>query len=462
MLALAITGRAAIAQDLSLPGPYPVGTRSATLTRANATTFTASLYYPAAAAGANTALSPTGGPFAVVCFGHGFLQPVSRYASTLSHLASHGLVVIAPESGGSLFPSHAEFAQDLSLGLTYILQQAALPASFLYQRVDAAALGLFGHSMGGGCSLLAAAADSRVRAVATLAAAETNPSAISACAAIGAAVPVTLICGSADTIVPPANNGQPMYAAVRGPRQLPLLQGGFHCGFEDVTSFGCDSGSLPRSEQLSITRRLLTEWFTLYLRSDQSVWDRTWGPASRPPEADARITRTADPRMTLAPADAALSAPAGATVSTTILLGNTGSALLATDLFATGGSEWAAVLSPDPPPALGPGQTVVLTLQVTIPPPPAPASDTLVVSARAQTDGGTRAFARLALSRPCPADADGNGAVEPADIAAFVNTWSLSLSSGTIAGDFDGDGAVQPSDVAAFVGAWFAALGVGC
>lgn len=62
----------------------------------------------------------------------------------------------------------------------------------------------------------------------------------------------------------------------------------------------------------------------------------------------------------------------------------------------------------------------------------------------------------------CPPDWDGNGAIQPADVAGFVNTWFTSLQGGTLAGDFDGNCAVQPADVAAFVNAWFGALGGAC
>lgn len=62
-------------------------------------------------------------------------------------------------------------------------------------------------------------------------------------------------------------------------------------------------------------------------------------------------------------------------------------------------------------------------------------------------------LALVALPRP----ADRNEHVEPADLAAFVNTWFTSLQSGTLAGDFDGDGVVTPGDAADFLTAWFAA-----
>lgn len=61
----------------------------------------------------------------------------------------------------------------------------------------------------------------------------------------------------------------------------------------------------------------------------------------------------------------------------------------------------------------------------------------------------------------CTADADGNGAVQAADVAAFVNAWFCSLQNGTLAGDLDGDGAVAPADIAMFVNLWFQALVLG-
>lgn len=68
--------------------------------------------------------------------------------------------------------------------------------------------------------------------------------------------------------------------------------------------------------------------------------------------------------------------------------------------------------------------------------------------------------ARVAIV--CTADCDGNGLIQPVDVACFINTWSTSLATGTLAGDFDHNGAVQPADVAVFVSTWFAALSGPC
>lgn len=75
----------------------------------------------------------------------------------------------------------------------------------------------------------------------------------------------------------------------------------------------------------------------------------------------------------------------------------------------------------------------------------------------------TSSPAIIAVSQACgPADFDGNGAVEPADVSLFVNVWFTSLIQGTLAGDFDGNGNVEPADVSLFVTTWFNALVNGC
>src|SRR5436305_7442058 len=48
-----------------------------------------------------------------VAFGHGWLQPASRYAGLLRHLASWGIVAAAPATQRGPMPSHRLFAADL-------------------------------------------------------------------------------------------------------------------------------------------------------------------------------------------------------------------------------------------------------------------------------------------------------------------------------------------------------------
>ncbi|MBX3359764.1 MAG: choice-of-anchor B family protein [Phycisphaeraceae bacterium] len=62
----------------------------------------------------------------------------------------------------------------------------------------------------------------------------------------------------------------------------------------------------------------------------------------------------------------------------------------------------------------------------------------------------------------CRADRDGNGLVEPADIARFVSEWLSDVQNNTFVADFNGLDGVTPSDIAEFVGVWFGALSGGC
>ncbi|MFO0873594.1 MAG: dienelactone hydrolase family protein [Phycisphaerales bacterium] len=256
--------------DLSQPGPFLAGTRTVTVPRPNGTTFNATLYYPATSAANNAPFDASGAPYPGITFGHGFVQPVSQYASTMKHLASYGFLVIASQSEGSLFPSHASFANDMRSCLDWLEAQNVDPASPYLGAVETTRFGASGHSMGGGCAILATKDDPRIDAVAPLAAADTNPSAIAAM--LDVEVPSRLIAGSQDGIVATATSSALMYANADAPKQLQVIQGGFHCGFTDADFLFCDSGSITRAAQLAITRRLLTEFFLLHLKGDQSPW----------------------------------------------------------------------------------------------------------------------------------------------------------------------------------------------
>ncbi|MBX3359649.1 MAG: hypothetical protein KF745_14615 [Phycisphaeraceae bacterium] len=62
----------------------------------------------------------------------------------------------------------------------------------------------------------------------------------------------------------------------------------------------------------------------------------------------------------------------------------------------------------------------------------------------------------------CRADRDGNGVIEPVDIAVFVNAWFFGITTGSTDSDFERDGDVDPADIAAFIQAWFGAIANGC
>ena len=382
--------------DEAQPGPFLGGWRNVTVTRSNGTTFTATLYYPATAAAQNASFDAGGAPYPAISFGHGFLQPVFAYQGTLTHLATWGYFVIAAQSEGGLFPSHANFASDLSFGLDWLELENANAGSPYHLAVDAQRFGMSGHSMGGGASVLATAADPRVKALANLAAAETSPSAIAAMTNLS--VPVSLISGSQDGIVPLAQHGLLMYAAARAPRLLPVIQGGWHCGFEDTPGlggFGCDSGTLDRATQLALTRRLLTTFFNLYLKGDQAAWPKVWGV---PMATDPLVATTYDPGSTLSPYAQRRAGSAGTTLDYLFTLTNTSNVPQSFTLFESGHTFPVQVVPGNTGP-IAPGQSIDLHVLVDVPPGPAGTIDRCTISARSDLDHATRSFCRLGARR---------------------------------------------------------------
>ncbi len=444
------------------PGEYAAGWRRVAVSRVpfgGSGTFNALVFHPASSAGQTVPLDLRGAPYPAISFGHGFLQSVEQYRSTCEHLATHGYVVIATESESGLFPSHAGMAADMRHCLSYLAAQSSTSGTFLTGAIDAARFGVSGHSMGGGAGILAAAADSRVKCLAPLAAANTNPSAISAMENVRA--PIALLAGSQDGITPLGQHQQPMYANGNDPRQLVVIQGGFHCGFTDAGSFGCDSGGITRSAQLALTRRLLTEFFDLYLKSDVSAWRAVWGPEAF---AEPGVTRTAQPGSRFTPATQTVTGFAGQFVDVGLLFENTTELLASYDVLVEGETAaapvWPLEIVPAAAITLSPGTSVALTVRVTIPVGGVSAA-TLLVSARTATDGGTRSWARATINRDWRrGDMNCDAAINFADIDGFVLavvgevTYAAAYPTcDWVNADINHDGSVDFNDVDAFVAA---------
>ncbi len=369
--------------DYSAPGRFRAGRVRVSVQRPNGSTFTAQLYYPATAQGDGTPYDGSGAPYPAITFGHGFLQPPERYRSTLEHLATWGYLVIATESEQGLFPNHQRYSEDMRWCLTYLEQQNTNPTSTFYQQVATDKFGVSGHSMGGGAGVLAAAADLRIKAIATLAAAETNPSAIQQSANL--TIPHSLISGSADTITPLQNHGLRMYNAGFAPKLLPVLQGGWHCGFMDSSSFGCDSGPMSRAVQLAYTRRLLTAFFELYLRGNFEAWEWVWGSAI---QSDPLIELTAESGIGLVPdyQRRILTVPR---VSEYRLKLTNLSRYSQQYAMLIVGNQWRTEVFPNPTPVVSPNESVELRVRVWVPRGRPPARDEVELYALSLRDGGT-------------------------------------------------------------------------
>ena len=177
-------------------------------TRANRNV-TCELYYPADAAGDNVAIAA--GVFPVVVIGHGFVMSASVYDIYWNALVPEGYVVAVPTTEGSLFPSHDNFGKDMAFLVSQLQLEGTNAASFLYNAI-ATTSAVMGHSMGGGSAFLAMQANPNITAMAAMAPAETNPSAVGAAANIQR--PTLIFAGINDCVAPPADH----HGLPRGPR----------------------------------------------------------------------------------------------------------------------------------------------------------------------------------------------------------------------------------------------------
>lgn len=377
-------------EPLSQPGAYRAGWWNVTITRPNNTTFTARLYYPATVAGQNAAYNGTGAPYPAITFGHGFFQTVASYQSTLEHLATHGYFVIASDSEGGLLPNHQNFADDLKRCLTYLEQENASTTSVLFAQVAITRFGASGHSMGGGASIIATAQDTRIKALANLAAAETNPSATAAMPQVTA--PFSLISGSSDTIVPVTSNGQTMFNAGTTPKLLPVIQGGWHCGFQDANGFGCDGGTITREQQLSQTRRLLTSFFNLYLKRSEADWKQVWGASLEGP----LVIAQRNSGFELVPLVQTVTAPVGVDTVITVSVTNRGQTPESFTVFVEQ-RRWIVVTSPQQTAVLAPNQSATISFRVRRLWKNPTLLNRLDVSLRKDSDSLTRAAATIDL-----------------------------------------------------------------
>jgi dienelactone hydrolase len=203
----------------------------------------------------------------IVALGHGWLQSVDKYADTMRYLASWGIIVVAPNTHRSLFSSHQGLGLDLSRALRMVAY-GELGGGRV--RGDLRRLGVLGHSTGGGAAVLAAAKDDQIRAVLTVTAAETKPSAIEAAGRVEA--PSLHLIGAKDDWA--ESDGARIARAWGGPTQLRRVKGSGHLGLAEGTSFvngilGADSDKKVQHA----TRILASAFFVRHLTNAPQLAD---------------------------------------------------------------------------------------------------------------------------------------------------------------------------------------------
>jgi pimeloyl-ACP methyl ester carboxylesterase len=229
------------------------------------------IYYPADNPGENVPIAS--GNFPVIVFGHGFLMSWESYENFWTELVPNGYVICFPTTEMTLTPSHENFGLDLKFAATQMQNENNDNSSFFFNSL-ASKTGLLGHSMGGGASFLAAENNSIISTLVTFAAAETNPSAISA--SLNITVPTLIFSGDDDCVTPPDENQTLMYneLASNCKTHISIIDGG-HCYFAD-DNFNCSLGEtfcnptidITREEQQLITFNFLKLWLDYSLYDD--------------------------------------------------------------------------------------------------------------------------------------------------------------------------------------------------
>ncbi len=239
------------------------------------------VYASEAKSGANAPLVGTSTKtipiFNVVVMAHGFQLPVSAYSSFATNICKTfpSTIVVLPETGGELFPNHADFASDMVSCIKYMHRENTRVGSIWYGHI-ANDIIVAGHSMGGGAAMLAAkeiltSTTLKLSSVIAMAPAETNPSAKQAATFV--TVPTLILAGGRDCVTPLAGTVQPIYDSVSSAcKVLAVIPGGGHCQFADdntlctLGEFACRP-TITRTQQFDRTFR----YINLMLRRSDSV-----------------------------------------------------------------------------------------------------------------------------------------------------------------------------------------------
>jgi dienelactone hydrolase len=204
-----------------------------------------------------------------VALGHGWMQPAVRYAGLMRHLASWGVVVLAPDTQRGPLASSAALATDLHTALD-VSTGVRLGTGAI--TVDGTRLGLIGHGTGGGAAVVAASTDPRVRAVALLAPAETRPSAIDAARSVSAAG--LILAGGKDLVAPPVGHAEPIASAWAGTMSVRTLPKASHLGFlEGRHWMDAFVDGRPHRATQRLTMALTTAFFLRHLTGTRT-YDR--------------------------------------------------------------------------------------------------------------------------------------------------------------------------------------------
>jgi dienelactone hydrolase len=193
----------------------------------------------------------------VITWGNGTGTTPASYGFVLTHLASHGFVVIASNSmnvGTGTPPPMLD-------GVTWVIQQNGDPSSELYQHLDVAHIGATGHSQGA-FATVTAGADSRIGAIAPIEGASPTTRLHG---------PALLLCGGMDTTVGCTGTQSAFTSITNEPVMFAELLAATHTSWI--------SGAFMRNAPTPPFVVVVTGWMRVHLMGDAALRPMFYGPS---------------------------------------------------------------------------------------------------------------------------------------------------------------------------------------
>lgn len=190
---------------------------------------------------------PSTETYPVVLFSHGASGVRVQSSFLTSHLASWGIVVIAPDHWSRDLPralvnqtvgSQADTPQDLFDALDLVTQNEKLGGL-----VDSERIAVVGHSAGGGTALLTAQ-DSRIDGYVSMASGDLRSDSTTPMPD----KPSFFLAGALDQIVTVEERTRPAYEKAPAPSLLWIIEEVGHNGFDDFCTFGNGKGIIGVAE----------------------------------------------------------------------------------------------------------------------------------------------------------------------------------------------------------------------
>lgn len=196
----------------------------------------------------------TDGPYPVVLFSHGYAGFPEQSADLVTHLASWGFVVIAPDhverslSGLLGTASQGVAKRDdpdvLSASLDAAIADAEADDSPLHDLMDLDHVAVAGHSAGASAAYLTASSDDRIKAFISYSVGTGRPDESGKVAERPVPkVPGMVMLGTADGIIEPEQSVA-VYDGMEPPKYLVEIEGAGHLVFSDICLIGKDQGGL--------------------------------------------------------------------------------------------------------------------------------------------------------------------------------------------------------------------------